>query len=415
VTLTDVVRAVRDALGGGPVYAPQPRLSDAVVPAGTALVLRTSGSTGNPREVALGAAALRASAEATHERLGGPGRWLLVLPPTHVAGIQVINRSVVAGTEVRAGALDRFTPEGFAAAATDFLARGARAYISIVPTQLHRLVTAADDGDAAGLDALARFDAVLVGGAATPAPLLARARDAGVRAVTTYGMSETSGGCVYDGVPLPGVRVRLADGDADAGAGAVSASIVELSGPVLAEGYVGDSDATAAAFRTDPDGTRWFRTSDLGRLDGGRLTILGRADDVILTGGVNVAPAAVEDAIAEHLAGLGTPGEACVVGVPDDEWGQAVVAVLALGRAPGGIAPAPGASAAGTDLADGGGALLARLRSAVGRRLGAPAAPRRVYVTAALPTRGPGKVDRLAVRDAVVQAERKGAREPVRP
>jgi O-succinylbenzoic acid--CoA ligase len=406
VTLTDVVRAVRDALGGGPVYAPQPRLSDAVVPAGTALVLRTSGSTGNPREVALGAAALRASAEATHERLGGPGRWLLVLPPTHVAGIQVINRSVVAGTEVRAGALDRFTPEGFAAAATDFLARGARAYISIVPTQLHRLVTAADDGDAAGLHALARFDAVLVGGAATPAPLLARARDAGVRAVTTYGMSETSGGCVYDGVPLPGVRVRLAD--ADAGAGAVSASIVELSGPVLAEGYVGDSDATAAAFRTDPDGTRWFRTSDLGRLDGGRLTILGRADDVILTGGVNVAPAAVEDAIAEHLAGLGTPGEACVVGVPDDEWGQAVVAVLALGRA-------PGAPAAGTDLADGGGALLARLRSAVGRRLGAPAAPRRVYVTAALPTRGPGKVDRLAVRDAVVQAERKGAREPVRP
>ncbi|GHH68595.1 O-succinylbenzoic acid--CoA ligase [Promicromonospora soli] len=415
MTLTDVVRAVRDALGGGPAYAPQPRLSDAVVPPGTALVLRTSGSTGDPREVALGAAALRASAEATHERLGGPGRWLLVLPPTHVAGIQVINRSVVAGTEVRAGALDRFTPEGFAAAATNFLARGTRAYVSIVPTQLHRLVTAADDGDAAGLGALARFDAVLVGGAATPAPLLARARDAGVRAVTTYGMSETSGGCVYDGVPLPGVRVRLTDADAVAGAGAASAGIVELSGPVLAEGYVGDPDATAAAFRTDPDGTRWFRTSDLGRLDGGRLTILGRADDVILTGGVNVAPAAVEEAIAEHLAGLGTPGEACVVGVPDDEWGQAVVAVLVLGRAPGGIAPAPGAPAGSTDLADGGGALLAGLRSAVGQRLGAPAAPRRVYVTGALPTRGPGKVDRRAVRDAVVQAERKGAREPVRP
>jgi o-succinylbenzoate---CoA ligase len=415
VTLTDVVRAVRDALGGGPTYAPQPRLSDAVVLPGTALVLRTSGSTGNPREVALSAAAMRASAEATHERLGGPGRWLLVLPPTHVAGIQVINRSVVAGTEVRAGALDRFTPEGFAAVATDFLARGARAYISIVPTQLHRLVTAADDGDAAGLDALARFDAVLVGGAATPAPLLARARDAGVRAVTTYGMSETSGGCVYDGVPLPGVRVRLADAYADAGAGAASAGIVELSGPVLAEGYVGDPDATAAAFRTDPDGTRWFRTSDLGRLDCGRLTILGRADDVILTGGVNVAPAAVEDAIAEHLAGLGTPGEACVVGVPDDEWGQAVVAVLVLGSAPAGSAPAAGAPAGSTDLADGGVALLAGLRSAVGQRLGAPAAPRRVYVTAALPTRGPGKVDRRAVRDAVVQAERKGAREPVRP
>lgn len=417
MTLTDVVRAVQDALDGGPAYAPQPRLSDAAVPPGTALVLRTSGSTGNPREVALSGAALRASAEATHERLGGPGRWLLVLPPTHVAGVQVINRSVVAGTEVRVGALDRFTPAGFAALATDFLARGARAYVSMVPTQLHRLVTAADDGDGAGLDALARFDAVLVGGAATPAPLLSRARAAGVRAVTTYGMSETSGGCVYDGVPLTGVRVRLSDARAEAdavgaraGADDVGTGVVELSGPVLAEGYVGDPAATAAAFRTDPDGTRWFRTSDLGRLDDGRLTILGRADDVILTGGVNVAPAAVEDTIVEHLAGLGTPGEACVVGVPDAEWGQAVVAVLALaGRA----APAGGTSAAGTDLADGGGELLAGLRSAVGRRLGTPAAPRRVYVTAALPARGPGKVDRRGVRDAVLRAER--AREPVRP
>lgn len=428
-----VVRAVRDALDGGPAYAPQPRLSDAAVPPGTALVLRTSGSTGNPREVALSAAALRASAEATHERLGGHGRWLLVLPPTHVAGVQVVNRTVVAGTEVRVGDLAPFTPAAFAGLARDFLDghEGERAYVSIVPTQLHRLVAAADGGDgdggAGGLAELARFDAVLVGGAATPAPLLARARAAGVRAVTTYGMSETSGGCVYDGVPLAGVRIRLAGPDTsaapDTGAdaapgsddGAPRTGVVELSGPVLAEGYVGDPAATAAAFRTDPDGTRWFRTSDLGRLDGGRLTILGRADDVILTGGVNVAPAAVEAAIAEHLAGLGTPGEACVVGVPDEEWGQAVVAVLALpgpadaGPAPTAASPAP--TTLGPALTDGGAELLAGLRSAVGQTLGAPAAPRRVYLAAALPTRGPGKVDRRAVRDAVVRA----GREPVRP
>jgi len=413
-TSTDVVRAVRDALDGGPAYAPQPRLSDAAPPPGTALVLRTSGSTGNPREVALSATALRASADATHERLGGPGRWLLVLPPTHVAGVQVINRSVVAGTEVRVGAPDRFTPAGFAALAGEFLAPGARAYVSLVPTQLHRLVTAADDGDAAGLDALARFDAVLVGGAATPAPLLARARAAGVRAVTTYGMSETSGGCVYDGVPLADVRVRLSEAGSGAGADDDGTGIIELSGPVLAEGYVGDPAATAAAFRTDPDGTRWFRTSDLGGLDGGRLTILGRADDIILTGGVNVAPAAVEDTIAGHLAGLGTPGEACVVGVPDAEWGQAVVAVV-TGRAPAARAARGSTDQGRTDLADGGADLLAGLRAAVGQRLGAPAAPRRVYVTTALPTRGPGKVDRRAVRDAVVRAERQAAREPVRP
>jgi O-succinylbenzoic acid--CoA ligase len=422
--VTDVVRAVRDALDGGPAYAPQPRLSDAAPPPGTALVLRTSGSTGNPREVALSAAALRASAEATHERLGGPGSWLLVLPPTHVAGIQVITRSLVTGKGVYPHTPDRFTPDGFAAVATDFtdlLAHGPRAYVSLVPTQLHRLVTAADAGDAAGLDVLTRFDAVLVGGAVTPAPLLARARAAGVRVVTTYGMSETSGGCVYDGVPLAGVRVRAATepepGPGAArgsvpGAGAVpdaGTGVIELSGPMLAEGYVGDPDATAATFRTDTDGARWFRTSDLGRLDDGRLTILGRADDVILTGGVNVAPAAVEDAITEHLAALGRPGEVCVVGVPDAEWGQAVVAVV-VGQAPSARVPV---GAAG--LADGGGELLAGLRAAVGQRLGTPAAPRRVYVTATLPARGPGKVDRRAVRDAVVRAEREAGREPVRP
>ena len=385
-------------------------------------MLRTSGSTGNPREVALSAAALRASAEATHERLGGPGRWLLVLPPTHVAGVQVINRSVVAGTEVHAGSPDPFTPAGFAAVAAGFLAHGTRAYVSLVPTQLHRLVAAADDGDRAGLDALARFDAVLVGGAATSAPLLARARAAGARVVTTYGMSETSGGCVYDGVPLAGVRIRLADaapgsapaaGSAPATAPSSGTGAVELSGPMLAEGYVGDPGATDAAFRTDPDGTRWFRTSDLGRLDGDCLTILGRADDVIVTGGVNVAPAAVEDALAEHLAGLGTPGEVCVVGVPDPEWGQAVVAVVTGQVARSGTAART--PAGGQDLTDGGGGLLAGLRSAVGQRLGAPAAPRRVYLTPALPTRGPGKVDRRAVRDAVVRAERETVREPVRP
>ncbi|WP_275006279.1 AMP-binding protein [Promicromonospora iranensis] len=433
--LDSVVRAVRDALDGGPAYAPQPRLSDADVPAGTALVLRTSGSTGNPREVALSAAALRASAEATHARLGGPGHWLLVLPPTHVAGVQVITRSLVTGRGVYPDTLDHFTAAGFAAVATDFAdfhAHGGRAYVSLVPTQLHRLVAAADDGAGAGLDALARFDAVLVGGAAAPAPLLARARAAGVRVVTTYGMSETSGGCVYDGVPLDGVRVRLADAgasadveavadaDTEARAGAKTGTgVVELSGPMLAEGYVGDSEATAAAFRTDPDGTRWFRTSDLGRLDDGRLTILGRADDVILTGGVNVAPAAVEDAMAEHLAEFGTPGETCVVGVPDAEWGQAVVAVVtieAAGRTPVSREPSAATSLAdGGALVAGGGELLAGLRSAVGRRLGAPSAPRRVYVTTALPTRGPGKTDRRAVRDAVVRAEREAAGEPVRP
>lgn len=393
--LEDAAAAIGAALAGGPPYAPRPLLHGPA-PEGTALVVRTSGSTGTPREVALPATALRASAAATHERLGGPGHWFLALPATHVAGLQVIARTVVAGTRVGGGADGPFTSAGFAATAGAFLARGGRAYVSLVPTQAHRLVEAADAGARAGLDTLARFDAVLLGGAATPEPLRARLRDAGVRAVATYGMSETCGGCVYDGVPLPGVRVRLA-GDARPGE---ADGVVELSGPTLATGYVGGedaADATRNAFRADPDGTRWFRTSDLGTLDAhGRLTVLGRADDVIVSGGVKVAPAAVEAALAEL-------GEACVVGVPDPEWGRSVTAVLTHPAVP---APGPPSAAppppprlvpAPAEVTD-------RVRVLVAQRVGRTAVPRQVFVTDALPLRGPGKPDRAAVEAAVAEA-----------
>jgi O-succinylbenzoic acid--CoA ligase len=338
-------------------------------PGDAALVLRTSGSTGSAREVAVSASALRASGEATHSRLGGPGHWLLTLPATHVAGVQVVARAHAGHGLTAAPAGEPFTADGFAALVRRAPHDGRR-YASLVPTQLHRLVVAAEsgaDGGARGLDALCSLDAVLLGGAATPAALLRRARAAGARVVTTYGMTETCGGCVYDGVPLPGVRVRLARGS----------GVVELSGPVLAEGYLGDDAATAAAFRTDPDGSRWFRTSDLGRItddDPPRLTVLGRADDVVVTGGVNVAPAAVEDVVA----GVEGVGEVCVVGVPDPEWGQAVVAVVTL----------QGQSSS---------ELSGAIRRRVADRLGRAAAPRRVLVVTDLPRRGPGKVDRAAV------------------
>ncbi|WP_431893490.1 AMP-binding protein [Cellulosimicrobium funkei] len=406
--LDALVAAVGAALDGdGPPVAPVPLLprpqgsgpTSGDVPAGTALVLRTSGSTGAPREVLLGADALRASGAATHERLGGPGHWLLTLPPTHVAGVQVVARAHAAGRGLTvAPAGEPFTPGGFAALVAR-APRGERRYVSLVPTQLHRLVEAADAGSAdgtAGLDALRSLDAVLLGGAATPPALLRRARSAGARVVTTYGMTETCGGCVYDGVPLPGARVRLVPaGDAE-GEGA---GVVELSGPFLAHGYLGEPDGTAAAFRTDDDGTRWFRTSDLGRLDGPAdapvLTVLGRADDVIVSGGVNVAPAAVEAVVGE----VGGVGEACVVGVPHPEWGQEVVAVVTLagaqrddGAASGtaGTAGAGGVTSAPPEL-------VAAVRGRVADRLERAAAPRRVLVVPDLPRRGPGKVDRAAV------------------
>ncbi|MBN0042457.1 AMP-binding protein [Cellulosimicrobium cellulans] len=396
-----LVSAVGAALDGdGPPVAPVPPLprpGRADVPPGAALVLRTSGSTGEPREVVLSAAALRASGAATHQRLGGPGHWLLTLPATHVAGVQVVARAHAAGRGLTVAPEDEpFTPAGFAA----LVARSPRAerrYVSLVPTQLHRLLAAAEagsDGGAAALDALCALDAVLLGGAAAPPALLRRARAAGARVVTTYGMTETSGGCVYDGVPLAGARVRLARPTAADGPDGAP-GVIELSGPFLADGYLGDPAATAHAFRTDDDGTRWFRTSDLGRLDGSpdgpSLTVLGRADDVVVSGGVNVAPAAVEALVAE-VDGV---GEACVVGVPHPEWGQEVVAVVTTAE-PAPAPPGPGREGT-VVVAEAPTALVATVRDHVADRLERAAAPRRVLVVADLPRRGPGKVDRAAV------------------
>jgi O-succinylbenzoic acid--CoA ligase len=359
-----LLRPLEAALdGSGPALLPVPagavgaQLLRAARPAdpvddGIALLLGTSGSTGEPKVVELPASALRASAAATHDRLGGPGRWLLALPVAHVAGWQVLVRSLDAGhPPVVLDLAEGFAARAFAGAAERMVA--GRAYTALVPTQLARLLD-----DPAGTAGLQRFDAVLLGGAAAPAPLLDRARAAGVVVRTTYGSTETCGGCVYDGRPLDGVTAEL---DAS--------GRVLLAGPVLAAGYRHRPDLTAAAFPRH-GGRRWFATSDVGSLDGtGRLTMHGRLDDVLVTGGRKVSPAAVESV----LAGLPGVRECLVVGVPDDEWGQAVVA-LVVGQAPP----------------------LDNVRRAVRERLGGPAAPRHVLAVASIPARGAGKPDRAA-------------------
>jgi len=300
------------------------------------LVVETSGSTGVPKRVVLSRAAMRASADATHARLGGPGQWVSALPPAHVAGLQVLFRSVRAGTEP--------------VALTDALAAmtGRQRYVSLVPTQLHRLLVQ----QAAALTA---FDAVLVGGAALDPGLRDAAASAGVRVVTTYGMSETCGGCVYDGQPLDGVQVATGDDGR-----------IRIRGPVLFEGYDGEPALTAEALQ---DG--WFVTQDLGRVTAdGELLVGGRVDDVVVTGGVNVPVGAVAARLREH------PGvrEAEVLGVPDAEWGQAVVAIVV------------------------GDVRLDVLRDWVGDALPRAWAPRRVVPLESLPVLPTGKPDRLALQ-----------------
>ncbi|MBV9794793.1 MAG: AMP-binding protein [Actinobacteria bacterium] len=280
-------------------------------PAGpdTALVIATSGSTGQPKGVELSAAALRHSARATLDRVGATAgqRWLLCLPATHIAGLQLLIRSLVAGTE----------PVRAARAEPEVLAASGAAHVSIVPTQLRRLLEA----DPAAAWA-AGFTSVLLGGAAAPAALVTAARAAGVPVITTYGMSETCGGCVYDGVPLDGVMIATTGGGNGGGdpGGEPGRGRIRISGPVLFSGYRGRPDLTAAAM----DGA-WFVTSDLGRLDdAGRLTVRGRADDVIITGGRNVVAGEVA-ALLETCPGV---REAAVVGRPDPEWGERVTAVI---------------------------------------------------------------------------------------
>ncbi|OBH81828.1 O-succinylbenzoic acid--CoA ligase [Mycobacterium scrofulaceum] len=317
-----------------------------------ALVVTTSGTTGPPKGALLTAAALTASATATHDRLGGPGSWLLALPPHHIAGLQVLVRSALAGS--RPVELDVAT--GFDVTELPGAIRRlgpGRRYTSLVATQLAKALT-----DPAAAAALAELDAVLLGGGPAPQGVLDAAAAAGVAVVRTYGMSETAGGCVYDGVPLRGVLVRVA-----------SDGRVVLGGATLAKGYRNPVEPDPFA---EPG---WFRTDDLGAVDeAGVLTVLGRADDAISTGGLTVLPQLVEAALGTHPA----VGDCAVFGLPDDRLGQRVVAAIVVADGH----PVPP---------------LEVLRAHVAAALDATAAPRELHVVDALPRRGIGKVDRAAL------------------
>lgn len=415
---------------------------------GVDMVLRTSGSTtGTGKLVGVSMDALVASARATHKRLGGPGIWVLALPAYHAAGVQVLVRAAVAGTHVfNAYKEGGFDPQHLAqvidaacAAAADCDAgssfdddavsscaggaggeaegtlaaddsgRACPVYTSLVPTQLRR---ALDDEQLRG--ALARLDAVLIGGAAADAQLLEQAKAAGIRVVTTYGMSETCGGCVYDGQPLPGVSM-----DVDQATGAIW-----LSGPMLATGYLGDEERTRRCFVRRPQAQagegasdagntasaaesaeagvggpgagsdagageparRWFITSDRGHIVDGRLQVLGRLDDVIISGGIKVEPGPIEALLALNPL----VSECAVVGLPDLQWGQVVTAVVVPASMPG------------LGRVDEG-AILAQIRVYLEQKLSGAQCPKQVLLADALPYKGIGKVDRRALAQSLVR------------
>lgn len=395
---------------------PRGRIED---PESIALVVGTSGSTGAPKQTALSVRALRASARATerffadYPSVGSskprrvvsedPAQWLLALPAHYVAGAQVLTRSVLAGTTpvVAASITDRvsFTPEVFLNAAERLSC--ARRFVSLVPTQVHKLLEAAEDSPALGseiYDALGQFTGILLGGAPASASLLAAARELGLNVVTTYGSAETAGGCVYSGTALPGVRLRVVPEDAGLAdspvvAGAEAAGRIWLGGEHLASGYLGDSARTASHFFVDADGYRWYRTDDYGSLtssapnapeDEGApmLNIVGRSDDVIITGGVKVSARAVAAVLESHPA----VREAAVMGIPDAHWGSALAAAITLR----GVSAAQSASDAPRATCD-------MLHEFCTDKLGAAGAPKFLRILADFPTASTGKPDRRAI------------------
>jgi O-succinylbenzoic acid--CoA ligase len=373
----DILRGLRSALhGAGPALG-LGMVHDlpAEVRAGTAVVVTTSGSTGIPKSVILSRDALTASAMATSARIGD-GAWLLALPASYVAGMQVLVRSIIADREP-AWLTGAFTPQAFAAAALMMLSteNGERVptYTSLVPAQLSKLLDAAGH-DSTVLAALQSFETILVGGQAIAAVTMERAEDAGVRVVRTYGSTETSGGCVYDGRPLRGVSVRIADGE------------VQVAGPTLADGYLGDIAATDAAFLrdgagSDGNGTRWYRTGDAGIIEDDILRVRGRIDNVIVSGGINVSLDRVER-IVRMIPGLES---AVVVGVSDERWGEASVVVVPRGEA----------------LRRSESTQLEEARSAIADEIGAHARPTRLVLVDDLATLPSGKPDRETIRAAV--------------
>ena len=389
-----------------------------------ALVVGTSGSTGTPKRTALTARALAASAAATERFFGSnsdaASQWLLALPAHYIAGAQVLARSVLAGTApvIARSVIEpvHFSPEVFLQTVERM--SSARRFISLVPTQLHKLLESADANPHLGAEiheALGSFTGILLGGAPASADLLAASTALGLNTVTTYGSAETAGGCVYSGSVLPGVRVELVPEEGmpavpDVEGKPAQVGRIWISGAHLASGYIGDAARTAEHFFIAADGTRWYRTDDYGLLSPAndpdsathgsepRLQVLGRSDDVLISGGVKISARAVATVLEEHPA----VREACVLGLPDARWGTAIAAAVTL-------VPSAGAATAPTEnsptLNE---ELCALLRARCAEKLGAPAAPKQLSILPDFPLTSTGKPDRAEIYSILDRDYRQG-------
>ena len=280
------------------------------------LVISTTGTGGEVKKVLIPASALIASANSAHKYLGAKlgDSWSLLLPTNHIAGINVLTRSILLESEIKT--IDQ---------RADFT--------SIVPTQLHKALTE----DSKLLKHLKSCKAVLVGGARLPENLAAQAKAAGLNIVTTYGATETCGGCVYDGIPLDGVSIQIIDG------------LIELKVPEMNSGD-------------------WIKTKDLGEIVDGKLKILGRVDDVIISGGENISL----DKLEKYLEAKFSNQLFVAVALPDEKWGE-ILGLVSEKEFP------------------------SEMNSQIANDLGKFYVPKTSKVISNIPTIGIGKFDRSAI------------------
>jgi len=336
-----------------------------------AIVSATSGSTGTPKGVLLSKQALEASATAFGNRFGTNNRWVVSMPAHRIAGIMVLVRSWFHNSpfeiDPSVGGARTFESAAFAAttmrAVRESAADGRALMVSLVPTQIARLL----ESGSVGIEALQSYDLVLSGAAATPQPMLNRMRELGIKVSVSYGMTETCGGCVFDGRPLDGVKVSLGTKDD------VEPGRVTISGPVTASGYRLRPDLDAVSFISGQ-----VQTHDAGKLDSsGLLHILGRLDDVVTVGGVNVALSAVESLIRNHPA----IEDVAVIDLQDELWGSIPIAYVVTRYHI-------------TDTSN----LISEIQSTIRDQISRAAVPRTVQFVASLPMLDSGKIDRISLR-----------------
>jgi O-succinylbenzoic acid--CoA ligase len=321
------------------------------VAAGTAAVIATSGTTGTPKAVELTVAGLQVRRRGYRAGLDATSadRWLACLPLHHVAALAIIGRAWVTGVPWTAH--DSFDLDAVARSARD----EGTTIVSLVPTALRRLLDAGAP--------LHEYRRVVLGGAPTPPALRARAEEAGVTVVDAYGLTETWGGFALDGIPIEGAEARVDEDDE-----------VLVRGEMVMRAYRFAPGATRDAI--DADG--WFHTGDIGTIDAaGRVAVVDRKKDLVITGGVNVSPTRVEAVLAQHPA----VADVCIVGAPDDEWGERVVAVCVCVAANGTVT-------------------LADLRAFARDHLPAAQLPRELRVVDAIPRSPGGKPLRRLLRGA---------------